>query len=47
MLLQSKYIEQIDKLAKKLGLIVNLELVTQLWHTWKQQTDQLLKNERP
>ena len=42
MLIQSKYTEEISKLAKKLGLTLNLELVSQLWNTWKQQTDRLL-----
>jgi hypothetical protein len=45
MLNKQTYLEEIERLADILNLNLDLDLVAQLWHSWKHTTDQVLSNE--
>ena len=43
---EQSYINEIDRLAQALQLQLDLDLVRQLWQSWRHATDTLLNNER-
>jgi len=45
MLNKHTYLAEIKRLADMLNLNLDLDLVAQLWHSWKRTTDQVLSNE--